>query len=47
MGGLFGGRTVNGLEVGGDSFAILPIDLFEAVAQLVDDAALDAAFGED
>jgi hypothetical protein len=53
-GGLLGGGAVDGLEVGGDLLALLPVDEFEAVAQLVDDAAqlvddaaLDPALGKD
>lgn len=46
-GGLFGGGGVDGLEVGGDLLAFLPVDEFEAVAQLVDDAALDPTLGKD
>ena len=45
--GLYGGSCVDGLEVGGDLLALFPVDEFEAVAQLVDDAALNAAFGID
>jgi len=45
--GLLGGGAVDGLEVGGDGFTLLPVDILEAVAQLVDDAALDAALGVD
>lgn len=41
---LLGGGAVDGLEVGGDGFTLLPVDILEAVALLVDDAALNAAF---
>ena len=44
-GSFFSGGAVDGLEVGGDLGAVLPVDVFEAVAELVDDATLDAAFG--
>ena len=46
LGGLCGGGGVDGFEGGGDGFAVFPVDEFEAVAELVDDAALDAAAGE-
>lgn len=42
-----GGGAINGLQVSGKGFAILPDDVLEAVADLMNDAALDFHLGKD
>ena len=45
QGCVFGGRLVNGLEIGGDGLVVFPRDILERGAHHVHDTALDLGVG--